>query len=324
MKLLITGGAGYIGSVITNMALQNQMQVKVIDCLWFNQQIPLIHLSNPNYEFIKGDICDTTLHDSLLHDVDMVIHCAAVVGDPASKLFPELTKKINYQAAIALFKKAVEKQKKGFIFFSTCSNYGVAQGMATENSELKPLSLYAETKVHTEQYIIENHKNLDFIICRLSTVYGVSPRMRFDLTVNDFTLNAYRKKYLDIFLPESYRPYIHVFDLASTIIQLILNFDKTKNNVFNLGFTGENYMKIEIADAVQKHISGVKVDILKEGGDLRDYKVDFSKLQSYLGCKNIFNVEKSVNEIVEVLNSEMITDYDNPVYYNTTPNIQTN
>ncbi len=319
MKLLITGGAGYIGSTIANIALQNHIQVKVIDCLWFNQQIPLIHYSNPNYEFIKGDICDTSLHESLLADVDMVIHCAAVVGDPASKLFPELTQKINYDASIALFNKAVAIQKKGFIFFSTCSNYGVAQGMATENSDLKPLSLYAETKVHTEQYIIENHQELDYIICRLSTVYGLSPRMRFDLTVNDFTLNAFRKKYLDIFLPESYRPYIHVFDLASTIIQLVLNFDKVKNNVFNLGFNGENYMKIEIADAVQKHIAGVKVDILKEGGDLRDYKVDFSKLKSFLDVTNVFTVEKSVAEIVSVLDAKIITDFDNPVYYNTTP-----
>jgi nucleoside-diphosphate-sugar epimerase len=321
MKILITGGAGYIGSMITNVALQNNIQVKVIDCLWFNQAIPLIHYSNPNYEFIRGDICDTGLHESLLKDVDFVIHCAAVVGDPASKLFPELTQKINYDASIALFNKAVAMQKKGFIFFSTCSNYGVAQGMATEDSELKPLSLYAETKVHTEQYIINNHKDLDYIICRLSTVYGLSPRMRFDLTVNDFALNGYRKKYLDIFLPESYRPYIHVFDLANTIIKLLQNFDKTKNNVFNLGFKGENYMKIEIADAVQKHIEGVKVDILKEGGDLRDYKVDFSKLYSYLGLNNSFNVEKSVKEIVEILRAKIITDFDNPIYYNTSPNL---
>jgi nucleoside-diphosphate-sugar epimerase len=213
-------------------------------------------------------------------------------------------------------------KKKGFIFFSTCSNYGAAQGLATEESELKPLSLYAETKVHTEQYIIENHKDLDYIVCRLSTVYGVSPRMRFDLTVNDFTLNAFRKKYLDIFLPESYRPYIHVFDLANIIIQLLQNFDKTKNNVFNLGFKGENYMKIEIANAVHKHIDGVKIDILKEGGDLRDYKVDFSKLYSYLGLTNLFNVDNSVKEIVEILKSKIITDFDNPEYYNTSPKLK--
>jgi nucleoside-diphosphate-sugar epimerase len=253
--------------------------------------------------------------------VDFVIHCAAVVGDPASKLFPELTQKINYDASIALFNKAVAMQKKGFIFFSTCSNYGSVEGIATEESELKPLSLYAETKVNTEQYIIENHQDLNYIVCRLSTVYGVSPRMRFDLTVNDFTLNAFRKKYLDIFLPESYRPYIHVFDLAHIILKMLQNFDKVKNNVFNLGFKGENYMKIEIAHAVLKHIEGVKIDILKEGGDLRDYKVDFSKLYSFLRLTNRFNVEISVKEIVDILQAKIITDFDHPVYYNTSPEL---
>lgn len=322
MKILITGGAGYIGSMITSVALQQNIQVIVVDCLWFNKSTPLIHYSNPNYEFVYGDICDTTLHDALLDDVDYVIHCAAVVGDPASKLFPDHTRKINYEASVALFNRAATLKKKGFIFFSTCSNYGVADGMATEESPLKPLSLYAETKVHTEQYILENHKELDYIICRLSTVYGLSPRMRFDLTVNDFTLNGFRKKYLDIFLPESYRPYIHVFDLASTLVQLLLNFDKVKNNVFNLGFLGENYMKIEIAEAVKKYLPEVKIDILKEGGDLRDYKVDFSKLNTWLGIKNIFNVEKSVKEIIEILQSGIITDFENPVYYNTSPDLK--
>jgi nucleoside-diphosphate-sugar epimerase len=322
MKILITGGAGYIGSMITSVALQQNIQVKVVDCLWFNKSIPLIHYSNPNYEFVYGDICDATLHDSLLDDVDYVVHCAAVVGDPASKLFPDLTRKINYEASVALFNKAALLKKKGFIFFSTCSNYGVADGMATEESPLNPLSLYAETKVHTEQYILEKHTELDYIICRLSTVYGLSPRMRFDLTVNDFTLNGFRKKYLDLFLPESYRPYIHVFDLASTLVQLLLNFDNVKNNVFNLGFLGENYMKIEIAEAVRKYLPEVKIDILKEGGDLRDYKVDFSKLNKWLGVKNVFNVEKSVKEIIEVLHAGIITDFDNPVYYNTTPDLK--
>lgn len=322
MRILITGGAGYIGSVITNLALQKGWQVRAADILWFNQQIPLIHYSNPDYEFVHCDICDTNIHESLLKEVDFVIHCAAVVGDPASKLFPELTQRINFDAAVALFEKAKAMHKKGFIFFSTCSNYGVSDGMAHEGSALKPLSLYAETKVGTEQHMINHHDTLDYIVCRLSTVYGLSPRMRFDLTVNDFTMNAWRSKKLEIFLPESYRPYIHVFDLARTVLTLIERFDEAKNNVFNLGFPGENYQKIQIAKAVEKYIAGMEIKILKEGGDLRDYQVDFSKISSFLGLKNFFNAEKGVREITEVLNEEIITDFDHPVYYNTTPTIK--
>lgn len=322
MKILITGGAGYIGSMITSLALQKGYSVRAADILWFNPQIPLIHYSNPEYEFVHCDLCDTSVHEALLKDVDFVIHCAAVVGDPASKLFPELTRRINYEAAVALFEKTKELHKKGFVFFSTCSNYGVSDGMATEDSPLKPLSLYAETKVGTEEYILKHHGNLDFLICRLSTVYGLSPRMRFDLTVNDFTMNAFRSKLLEIFLPESYRPYIHVFDLARTVLTLIDQFDRTRNNVFNLGFPGENYQKIQIARAVKEFMPEVEIKILKEGGDLRDYQVNFSKVASFLGLENYFNATRGVREITEILNAGIIKDFDNPMYYNTTPNLK--
>lgn len=321
MRILITGGAGYIGSVITNLALQKGYKIRAADILWFNPHVPLIHYSNPDYEFIHCDICDQGWYNNLLKDVDYVIHCAAVVGDPASKLFPELTEKINYEAAISLFEKAKELNIKGFVFFSTCSNYGISEGMANEESPLKPLSLYAQTKVGTEQYILNNSKGIDYLICRLSTVYGLSPRMRFDLTVNDFTMNAYRNKSLDIFLPNSYRPYIHVFDLARIVLGLVDKFDQSKNNVFNLGFPGENYQKIQIANAVKNFIPDLSIKILKEGGDNRDYQVNFLKVSSLLGLKNIFHAMEGVREITEVLNDKVISDFENPMYYNTTPNL---
>ena len=322
MKILITGGAGYIGSVITNLALQNGHEVVAVDHIWFNEQIPLIHLSNPRYTFIKGDIRNKDVVASAIKGIDFVIHTAAVVGDPASKLFPEDTKSINEDASYQLIDLARQERIKGFIFFSTCSNYGVANDLATEESELRPLSLYAESKVNVEKYLIEKVKDMNWVIGRLSTIYGASPRMRFDLTVNDFTLNAWKKQYLDIFLPESYRPYIHVFDLANIMMHVIADFDKVKNNVFNIGFPGENYQKIQIAEIVKKYIPETKIDILKEGGDKRDYQVDFSKLHRFLNVKQIFNVDKSVAEIYEMLSKGYITDPESPVYYNTTPKLK--
>lgn len=322
MKILITGGAGYIGSVITNLALQNGHEVVAVDHIWFNEQIPLIHLSNPRYTFIKGDIRNKDVVASAIKGIDFVIHTAAVVGDPASKLFPEDTKSINEDASYQLIDLARQEKIKGFIFFSTCSNYGVANDLATEESELRPLSLYAESKVNVEKYLIEKVKDMNWVIGRLSTIYGASPRMRFDLTVNDFTLNAWKKQYLDIFLPESYRPYIHVFDLANIMMHVIADFDKVKNNVFNIGFPGENYQKIQIAEIVKKYIPETKIDILKEGGDKRDYQVDFSKLHRFLNVQQIFNVDKSVAEIYEMLSKGYITDPESPVYYNTTPKLK--
>ncbi len=321
MKLLITGGAGNVGSVITNEALRRGYAVRVIDVLWFEKKVPLVHYQNPNYEFIRGDITDQETLEKTLDSVDFVIHAAAVVGDPASKKFPELTRHINQEASINLINRASQNGVKGIIFLSTCSNYGIVDGMAQEESELKPLSLYAETKVNVERYITDKLKDLDWVIGRISTVYGSSPRMRFDLTVNDFTMNGYRNKYLDIFLPLSYRPYIHVFDLAQVILGIVEDFDGVKNNVFNIGFPGENYQKIKIAEAVRRHISDLKIEIVKEGGDLRDYQVDFSKLHRYIKVQRTYDVDKAVREILDILQKGIIKDFDNPIYYNTSPDI---
>jgi len=321
MKLLITGGAGYIGSVITNLALQQGFQVKVIDTLWFNKDIPLIHFNNPNYEFIRGDICNEDTAKEIIKDVDYIINAAAVVGDPASKIFPDLTYKINYEACINLAELTGKNKIKGFLFFSTCSNYGLSDGLANEETKLNPLSIYAKAKVQAEEYLMNKTNGLDWIICRLSTVYGISPRMRFDLTVNDFTMNAYMKKYLDIFLPFSHRPYIHVYDLAKIVMGLLKNFDRAKNNVFNIGFNGENYQKIQIANIAKEYMPDTKIEIVKTGSDLRDYQVDFSKLKKFLNIENTYNVKNGVKEIYEMLKNKIISDPYQDYYYNTLPDI---
>jgi len=319
MKLLVTGGAGNVGSVLVNLALQKGYEVKVVDALWFEKKIPLLNLSNPNYEFILGDICDQVLMKECVKDIDYVIHAAAVVGDPASKMFPDITAKVNQQAAINLIKLCEKNEVKGFVFLSTCSNYGISSGLANEESELKPLSLYAETKVNVEKYLMQEVKGIDWVIGRLSTVYGISPRIRFDLTVNDFAMNGYRNKCLDIFLPLSFRPYVNVWDLARILLVMIEDFTRVKNNVFNIGFPGENYQKIKIAEAVKKYIPNLKINIVKEGGDLRDYQVDFSKLHKMINLNREYDAERSVKEFINIFKQGVITDFDNPVYYNTSP-----
>ena len=320
-NILVTGGAGYIGNVISNMSLKNGHNVRVVDTLWFDRDIPLVNKDNPNYEFIEGDICDAGLVDRLLENIDFVVHTAAVVGEPATKKFPELTRKINYQASRDLIDRAEAIGIKVFIFLSTCSNYGIAEGIASEDTSLKPLSPYAETKVDVEKYIMEKGCSIDWVICRLSTVYGTSPRMRFDLTVNDFTLNAYTKKFLDIFLPYTYRPYIHVSDVANAITNIVDKFDTVKNNVFNIGFQGENHQKIQIAEAVKKYVPDVKIELTDKGTDVRDYKVDFSKFKSYLGLSQKFTGEDGVKGVIDMLDRNIINDPSEKKYYNTTPDI---
>jgi nucleoside-diphosphate-sugar epimerase len=319
MRILITGGAGYIGSILTNTMLQAGHFVRVVDMLWFNQQIPLNNYSNPAYEFIHGDITDPVIQDEMLKNVDYVIHLAAVVGEPASNKFPELTKRINEEASIRIIDKVIAKKIQGFIFFSTCSNYGIVPTIANEETELKPLSIYSETKINVEKYILKNDVSFNWIICRLATVYGPSPRMRLDLTVNDFAYKAYYNKYIDIFLPESFRPYIHVFDLSQAILYLLTHFNEVGKNIFNIGFNTENYQKIEIAHAIQRRINDVKIEILKSGGDKRDYKVDFSKLSKFTQILNIFNMEKAIDQLLRIFTFLKFNETDRISYNNAFP-----
>ena len=317
MKLMITGGAGYLGSVLTGLALTHQCEVIAVDALWYNNSVPLSYLHNPGYRFIKADVADILNNRELFGGIDYIIHTAAVVGEPASNKFPDLTRKVNYDTSCRLIDTARASNVKGFIFLSTCSNYGVADGLATEESPLKPLSLYAETKINVERYLMEMSGRPDWVICRLSTLYGSSPRMRLDLTVNDFTMNAYMKKYLDVFLPYTYRPYIHVYDAARTIMKIVETFQDVKNDVFNVGFNSENYQKIAIAETIREYLPDTKVEVVDKGSDLRDYRVDFSKLEDRLNMKRNYGVNEGVREIISIMQNGVVTDPYEGKYFNT-------
>ena len=322
-NLLIIGGCGYIGSMIVNKAVAEGYNVKVVDLLWFNKNIPLIHFNNPKYNFINGDIGNENILDTVLKDIDYVLYTAAVVGDPAGNKYPTLTQYTNVTVAKNVIAKCIEFGIKGFIYFSTCSNYGIAENrLANEESVLNPLSFYAKTKVEIENYLIEKSKNLNWIICRLSTVYGLSPRMRFDLTVNEFALKGVKEKYIDIFKPESYRPYIHTYDLANIVLEILKDFPILKNNIFNIGFNGENYPKIQIANIIKELIPSVKIDILNSGGDNRDYKVDFSKIHKFIKLNRHYDVKKAVKNIIRVLESGIIKYPLADEYYNTKLDIE--
>ncbi|MFH1791018.1 MAG: NAD(P)-dependent oxidoreductase [Candidatus Omnitrophota bacterium] len=323
MKILVTGGAGYIGSVIVNSALQRGLDVRVVDALWYDPKVPLAHLNNPRYEFVRGDITDGPLMDRCLEGVDFVIHTAAVVGEPASNKFPELTEKVNSKGAIGLIDRVKGKGVHGFIFLSTCSNYGVSDGLANELTVLKPLSLYARTKVDVERHLMDNVRHTDWVICRLSTAYGSSPRMRFDLTVNDFAMNAFMKKYLDIYLPYTYRPYVHTYDIANVILGMADNFNLVRNDIFNVGFNEENYQKMRIAETVREFIPDLNIEAVDKGADMRDYRVDFSKLNNFLNVAKTYTVRDGVREVIQMLSSGLVRDCGGPSYYNTSPDFDT-
>ena len=314
MKVLVTGGAGYIGSVLVRQLLEKGYKVRALDSLKFGGDALYEVILNPNFEFIKGDIRNTKDVETALKDIDAVAHLAAIVGDPACKKYSDEAHETNWNGSVALFEAAEKAGIKKFVFASTCSNYGKMpdpDSFVTETSELRPVSLYAELKVKFEKYILEERKNSKMCATslRFSTVYGFSPRIRFDLTVNEFTRNAIINGEQEIWGAQFWRPYCHVEDLARAVI-VVLETDnaKVKSEVFNVGSTDENYNKGMIIEEVCKVVPNVKVNYVDMNEDPRDYRVNFDKIKSQLGYSITKKVPDGVKEIYTLLKTGVVTD----------------
>ena len=322
MKVLVTGVAGYIGSVLTHKLLNKGFEVIGIDNLLYGGESLLSIYNHPNFKFYKKDIRNIETIVSLLNEIDAVIHLAAIVGDPACAKQPQLAISTNLDGSINLLKAANNSYSvKNFIFASTCSNYGKMEGNSyvTEESPLKPVSLYAELKVKFEEIMLdgEYHKNFCPTALRFATAYGISPRMRFDLTVNEFTKDAALGRELTIFGEQFWRPYCNVEDIANACILVLESEpDKVYKNVFNVGDTRENYQKKMLAEELKKLIPDLKIKYVKKDEDPRDYKVSFEKIKNVLGFQITKTVPQGMEEIIRVIKDNIIRDPDNPRYSN--------
>ena len=319
MKVFITGVAGYIGSVLAQMLLAGGHEIIGIDKLIHGGGMSLLHLAPMDgFTFIKGDVYDVGEYEKYIDGDTYLVHLAAIVGEPASRKYPEETRKTNLEATRKIFDLALKKNVKKLIFVSTCSNYGkVKEGeYATEDHPLNPLSLYAETKVEMERFLIEEVKDaINWTILRFATVYGLSPRMRFDLTVNHFTKDAFFHGYLDVFLPYSSRPYVHVRDAARAVI-LAMQKAESQNDVFNVGDTSENYRKIDIVEEVKKVVPSLKVEFVEKGSDPRDYRVSFEKIKRKLGYTITRRVPDGVREVYSAVSQGWFKNPDDRFYRN--------
>jgi nucleoside-diphosphate-sugar epimerase len=321
-KVLVTGGAGYIGSVLVGQLLERGYYVKVLDILNFGGESLIYYFNKPNFEFIKGDIRNKEDIINALKDINAVIHLAAIVGDPACAKQPELAKQINWYSSKQLFDYCNNNTEvERFIFASTCSNYGkmLDADYVDENSPLNPVSLYAELKVKFEKYILESstRENFSPTSLRFSTVYGLSPRMRFDLTVNEFMKDATLGRELVVYGEQFWRPYCHVNDLArACIIALEAKEELIDHEVYNVGDTHQNYQKKMIIEEIKKILPELKVRYVEQIEDPRDYRVNFNKIKSKLG----FNITKTIldglKEIFEIIRKGIISDPDSKKYKN--------
>lgn len=324
-RILVTGGAGYIGSVLVRQLLDKDYQVRVLDNLRFGGESLVELLDQPQFEFVKADVQDDDAVRAALTDVWAVVHLAAIVGDPACAREPELTRATNLEASKRVYQLSEEAGVARFVFASTCSNYGKmedAEGFVHEDSPLRPVSLYAETKVAFEQFLLEQPRsNRCKPTClRFSTVYGLSPRIRFDLTVNEFTRDLAVGRELVVFGEQFWRPYCHVRDLARSAV-LVLESPEARVafDVFNVGDTDENYQKQMIVDCIKAEIPDASIRYVKKDEDPRDYRVSFSKIKEQLGFEITRTVPDGIREIKQVVQEGFILDPYDTKFVNVTP-----
>jgi nucleoside-diphosphate-sugar epimerase len=318
----VTGCAGYVGSLVCSNLLRKGYKVRGLDSLLHGGNAVLGLYQHENFRFINGDIRDERLLIEALDGTDAVVHLAAIVGDPACARQPELARSVNLEGSLRLLKLSEERGVKHLIFASTCSNYGRMADptqYACEESPLAPLSLYAETKVTMEKALLGYGGDHPAItVLRFATVFGVSPRMRFDLTVNEFALELQTKRKLVIFGEQFWRPYVHVRDAASAVVLALESpMEKVRGQVFNVGDTNHNYQKKQIVDLVRSQIPGsVDIQMVRKNEDPRDYRVSFEKIRRELNFRITIPIEAGIREVLDIIRQKVIVNFEDVCYRN--------
>ena len=297
-KILITGGAGYIGSMLCTKLINFGYQVTVVDLLKYNKS-SLNHLYfYKNFKLIVGDIRNKKLMKKLIKKNDFIIPLAGLVGAPLCDKYKKDAISTNLKSIKTLRKIVTSKNK--IIFLTSNSGYGIGEKnkFCTEESPLKPISLYGKTKCEAESEIL---KTKNYVCFRLATVFGQSYRMRSDLLVNNFVFNAVKSKKLTIFEPHFRRNFIHVKDVVNAVIFTIKNFSKLRSNVYNLGLSTANITKIMLAKKIKKQYKKLKITIVKNKSDpdKRDYFVSNQKIEKK-GFKAKISLDNGIKELIQI------------------------
>ena len=316
-KILLVGGEGYIGNVCAIELLKKNYKITSFDYLVYeNSKNILIKETFENFNFVFGDINDEKKIQDLIKKNDDIVILAGLVGDPITKKYPKESNLINDIGIKKIIDICATEKDKKLIFVSTCSNYGLIKGdyLADEKHELSPLSLYAKSKVSIEKYILslKNKSSMRPTILRFATAFGLSPRMRFDLTVNQFTKELKLKNKLEVFDENTWRPYCHVKDFAE-IIHLVLSAsdDKVSWQVFNSGGDSNNATKQMIVDKVLNYLGEGNVEYLKNDMDPRNYRVNFEKIRSVLKFEPKYTIDDGIKEIANSIENKIFNFNDN-------------
>ena len=319
---LVTGGAGYLGMPVVDELSAAGRTVRVLDVLLHDGQAGLVGaLEARGVEVIRGDVRDPAVRRRALEGIEEVVHLAAIVGDPACARDPELAEGVNVEGTTALVLDARGAGVRRFVFASTCSNYGRLADPTVpidEDGELSPVSLYARQKVAIERALLNGGQAPLQVTCvRLATLYGVAPRMRFDLTVNEFTRDLWAGRRLEVFGEQFWRPYVHVRD-AGRAIRMVLEApgELVAGKVFNVGRTGENYRKLDLVELIRSQTDRGTVSFVHRSEDPRDYKVSFDRIAEVLGFNTAMTVADGVAEIIAALDARRFADPFGPGHTN--------
>jgi nucleoside-diphosphate-sugar epimerase len=322
-RFLVAGGAGYIGSVLTRELLGAGHGVRVLDSLLYGNGASVSALAeNPDFSFLHGDVRSPEDASAAMEGVTDVVLLAALVGDPVCKRHPELAKETNVGGARNLLDAAAEADVERLVFASTCSNYGLREGeeAASEDDELHPLSLYAETKVEMEDQILSRADQFPFAatVMRVATAYGISPRMRFDLTISEFTRELALGHELEVYDPDTWRPYCHVADISAAAIAILDSPpEQVRGEVFNVGGDEGNHTKRMVVEAALEALGGDGEVAFTEGGDdARNYKVSFEKIGDRLGFATAHTVRGSIERLISGIRAGLFADVErNGLYH---------
>ncbi len=318
---LVTGGSGYIGGMLVRELGEAGHEVRVLDSLLHGQDDIAAEQERAGVQVIRGDIRDGDARADALDGVEAIVHLAAIVGDPACARDPKVSDEVNVEATKSLVEDASSAGVQQLVFASTCSNYGRMADPnvpITEDGELRPVSLYAEQKVGMEQLILGGGGNGLAPTClRFATVYGVGRRMRFDLTVNEFTRELWADRELEVFGEQFWRPYIHVRDAARAVLTVLeAPRERVAGQVFNAGRSGENYRKLDIVEEIGKQTDRGRVSYVHRDEDPRDYKVSFDKIRAELGFETLMTVPDGIGEVIAGLDAKAFGDPFDPRYRN--------
>jgi nucleoside-diphosphate-sugar epimerase len=325
--IMITGGAGYIGSLLTSVLLRDGYKVTVVDELLFGGESLLPHLDHPNFHFVKADVWETRSIRSAVpkkwSNPFAIVHLAAIAGFPACQAVGrQVAWRYNVESTEHVYEQAAALDVQRFIYISTYSSYGLSpNGLpATEDDPLNPQSLYAETKIASERYLLsQGTSQCAPLIFRPASLYGLSPRPRFDLMVNQFVLDAYLNREVMIYQRGYYRSFIHIQDVVRGItLGLKAPLDSIRGQVFNIGTEGGNLTKDEVVSLILKRLpeTDVVYKDLTFGGDMRDISVSFEKIRLALGFQSKLTVDDGIREVLHALRFGIIRDPKNQRYRN--------